>query len=427
MKKLFLITVIFILLFILSLSSLNGMGQRSNRKSIELSFWHSMSIYQGDALEGLVHEYNESQNRVHIDPVFQGLYGEMKTKLMNAVRTGQTPDIAQVAIEYLDIFIQDGKVEPITDLISDEDRGDILSQFWYSVSRNREVYAYPFNLSVQVLYYNKDAFKRSGLDPDDPPKTWDEVIEYGKILTRDFDNNGTIDQWGVLVSLEGVFGFTPLIRQVGGEFLNEDATAALFNSNAGVKVMELVQNMAHEYEIMPSNWNLFEGTTAFLEGKIVMGPITCAGIKFAEENLPWELGIAPLPYIENKSVLLGGAGLVMLSKSSSRRKAAFDFITWLTQKENSIRWHKETGYLPLRKSAIESFELQGFHKLYPNYRIPVEQLPYSRPPDFTPHLSQIDQIVRYAIEDIMINKKNPKIILDLAAEKTNQILSQREE
>jgi sn-glycerol 3-phosphate transport system substrate-binding protein len=414
-----------VILLASSVTSLHAGGKR--RKGQELTFWHSMSIYQGDALETLIDEYNLSQDSVRVDLVFQGMYPEMKTKLINAVNTGGTPDIAQVAIEYLDIFIEDGHIEPITDLISDEDRSDVLNQFWNGVMRNREIYAYPFNLSVQVLYYNKDVFQMSGLDPDKPPKTWDQVIEYGRILTKDFDNNGTVDQWGVLVSLEGVFGFTPLIRQVGGEFLNEERTRALFNSEAGIRVMTLLQEMAYTYQIMPSNWNLFEGTTAFLEGKIVMGPITCAGIKFAEENLPWTLGIAPLPYIENKSVLLGGAGLVNLAKSSSRRKAVLNFVTWLNRKQNNIRWHMETGYLPLRKSAIESYELQAFHELNPHYRVPVEQLPYSRPPDFTPYLPQIDQVIRYAIEDIMINRKDPRIILDLAAEKVNDILRKEDD
>ena len=129
----------------------------------------------------------------------------------------------------------------------------------------------------------------------------------------------------------------------------------------------------------------------------------------------WGLSVFPLRH-----------SFVNLAKSSSRRKAVFNFITWLTQKENSIRWHMETGYLPLRKSAIESYELQGFHRLNPNYRVPLEQLPYSRPPDFTPYLPQIDQIIRYAIEDIMINRKDPRIILDLAADKVDDILKYEE-
>lgn len=396
------------------------------RRSVELTFWHSMSIYQGDTLEQLVEEYNNNNEDIQVRLIFQGLYDDMKIKLINAVKTGDLPDVSQVAIEYLDVFIDDNRIEPITDYISEYNKNDILSQFWNGVTRQREIYAFPFNHSVQVLYYNKDAFEKAGLDPDKPPKTWEDVIKYGKKLTKDFDGDGTIDQWGILVSLEGVFGFTPLIRQVGGEFLNDDRSKALFNSEEGVRVMELVQKMAYEYKIMPSNWTLFEGTSAFLQGKIAMGPITCAGIKFAEDNLPWKLGIAPLPYIENKSVLLGGAGLVIFSKSSHRRKAAMNFISWLTNKENSIRWHEKTGYLPIRKSAMESFELQSFHRLNPNYKVPVDQLSYSRPPDFTPYLPQIDQIVRYAIEDIMINRKDPQKTLNIAAEKVNNLLKEEE-
>jgi len=396
------------------------------RRSVELIFWHSMSIYQGDTLEQLVEEYNNNNEDIQVRLIFQGLYDDMKIKLINAVKTGDLPDVSQVAIEYLDVFIDDSRIDPITDYISEDDKNDILSQFWNGVTRQREIYAFPFNQSVQVLYYNKDAFEKAGIDPDKPPKTWEDVIKYGKELTKDFDGDGTIDQWGILVSLEGVFGFTPLIRQVGGEFLNDDRSKALFNSEEGVRVMELVQKMAYEYKIMPSNWTLFEGTSAFLQGKIAMGPITCAGIKFAEDNLPWELGIAPLPYIENKSVLLGGAGLVIFSKSSHRRKAAMNFISWLTNKENSIRWHEKTGYLPIRKSAMESFELQSFHRLNPNYKVPVDQLSYSRPPDFTPFLPQIDQIVRYAIEDIMINRKDPQKTLNIAAEKVNNLLKEEE-
>jgi len=426
MKRWLFIGFTCLLLITLANTSVYARGKKK-RKGTQLTFWHSMSIYQRDALERLVADYNDSQDEVYVDLVFQGLYNEMKTKLIQALQARNEPDIAQVAIEYLDVFTQGGNIEPITERISDEDRADILSQFWSSVSRDREIYAFPFNLSVQVLYYNKDAFRQSGIDPDKPPKTWDDVIEYGTLLTKDYDNNGVVDQWGVLISLEGVFGFTPLIRQNGGEFLNQARTHALFNSSAGVEVMELVQDLAYTHQVMPANWTLFEGTSAFLEGKIAMGPITCAGIKFAEENLPWDLGISPLPYIENKSVLLGGAGIVTLSRSSRRQKAAMDFVSWLTRKENCIRWHKATGYLPLRKSAIDSIELQGFHRLNPNYRVPIDQLPYARPPDFTPYLPQIDQIMRHAIEDILLNKKDPQIILNIAAEKTNELLESEDD
>jgi sn-glycerol 3-phosphate transport system substrate-binding protein len=399
-----------------------GGGKRGGGR--ELEFWHSMSIYQGNALEELIKEYNALQDDVVVRPVFQGLYGEMRTKLAHALANKSTPDIAQVGIEYLDTFIHSGKLSPITGFIPEEDSKDILPQFWSAVTREQEVYAYPFNMSVQVLYYNRDAFRHAGLDPSRPPRTWDEVIQYGKRLTVDLSGNGLIDQWGVMVSLEGVFGFTPLIRQMGGELLNDSATSAVFDSEAGVSVMRTLHDMIYRHRIMPPNWTLFEGTSAFLEGKIVMGPITSAGIKFAEENLPWELGIAPLPYFENKSALLGGAGLINMNRSAARTREAVAFMSWLTGRRNTVTWHQKTGYLPVRSSAIESLEIKSFHAAHPNYRVPVEQLPYARPPDFTPHLSQINAIVRYAIEEILIDSEDPEPTLEAAAHQVNLLLEE---
>jgi sn-glycerol 3-phosphate transport system substrate-binding protein len=409
---------------ICAFSPLYARGLKKN--PFELTFWHSMSVYQGNALEKLVDLYNQSSDNVRVKLVFQGLYADMNTKLINASKTGDLPDIAQIAIEYLDVFIRSGKLEPIADYLTPADRADILPQFWSGVTRGREIYAFPFNQSVQVLYYNKDAFEKAGLDPGKPPKTWADVVEYGKKLTHDSDGDGVVDKWGVLISLEGVFGFTPLIRQVGGEFLDESGRRVLFDSEAGIRVMRLVQDMAFKHKIMPSNWTLFEGTNAFLQGKIAMGPITCAGIKFAEENLPWRLGIAPLPYFENKSVLLGGAGLAVFSKSPYGKNAALDFVSWLTNRENTIRWHEQTGYLPLRRSAIESLELKSFYSEHPNFKVPVDQLPYARPPDFTPYLPQIDRIIRSAIESIMITGNDPAKALHAAAEKANELLEAEE-
>jgi len=183
------------------------MGGRGKGRELEL--WHSMSIYQGDSLEKLIDEYNASQDQVTVRPVFQGLYDEMRAKLMAALNTRDVPDVAQVGIEYLDVFIQSDAIPPITQFVPEHDREDILRQFWNTVTREQEIYAYPFNMSVQVLYYNRDAFREVGLDPSRPPKTWEEAVKFARQLTIDVDGNGTIDQWGLMVSLEGVFGFTP--------------------------------------------------------------------------------------------------------------------------------------------------------------------------------------------------------------------------
>jgi len=143
MKKPTILFFIQFLLCLLILSNLYAMKNRQGRE-IDLTFWHSMSIYQGGALESLVEEYNRTHDDVHINLIFQGLYNETKIKLVNALKTGDIPDLAQVSIEYLDVFIADGRIEPINDLIAAEDRDDILSQFWNGLMRGRDIYAVPF-------------------------------------------------------------------------------------------------------------------------------------------------------------------------------------------------------------------------------------------------------------------------------------------
>jgi ABC-type glycerol-3-phosphate transport system substrate-binding protein len=80
-----------IALAVIPVSSAHSMGRRN--KGRELEFWHSMSIYQGNSLEKLIAEYNASQERVTVRPVFQGLYDEMRAKLMSALNTRDAPDL----------------------------------------------------------------------------------------------------------------------------------------------------------------------------------------------------------------------------------------------------------------------------------------------------------------------------------------------
>ena len=75
-----------------------------------------------EELEKMIEEYNNISNDIKVKLVFQGLYDDMKTKLINSVKTGDLPDMAQVAIEYLDVFIKDNRIEPITGDISEKDK-----------------------------------------------------------------------------------------------------------------------------------------------------------------------------------------------------------------------------------------------------------------------------------------------------------------
>jgi len=185
-------------------------------RKIEISFWHSLGFHVKALIEEMAQEYSEENPDVIINPVFQGLFDEMQVKMLAAAVTRQLPDVAQVQVEYLDPYIVNGIIEPIEDSIPQELLNDIPTQLWDLVRRDDSIYAIPFAISTTVFFYNPDAFRRAGLDPDSPPLTWEELIRIGKRLTRDTDGDGEVDSYAMMFWVNGFYGIMPFFWANGG-------------------------------------------------------------------------------------------------------------------------------------------------------------------------------------------------------------------
>jgi ABC-type glycerol-3-phosphate transport system substrate-binding protein len=392
---------------------------------IRLTFWHSISLYMGNTIDQLIRDFNVSNARnVEVQGIFQGTYDNAVAKLISAAGSGHLPDMAQISVEQLDLFMEDGLIHPVDGLISEEDRKDILQPFWNVVSRKGKIWAMPFNHNVQLLFYNKDFFSQTGLDPQVPPTTWDEVLIMSQRLTKDTNGDGTSDRWGILIGIVNLYSFTPFIVQMGGIPFTPDMKKATFNDGAGVRALTFLQDLVYKHRVMPPKMTIEEALGSFLTGNIAMGASTSAIIKFTEENLPWPLGVAFLPRGVRSFSALSGAGLVVFEKDNpERQRAAWEFVGWLGNKKNTIKWHVSTGYLPLRKSALDSLELKVFHRKNPNFRVAVEQLSTAYPIPSTRNLEKLNKIIRDMVEAIMLYQADPKTELDKAATLANRALA----
>jgi sn-glycerol 3-phosphate transport system substrate-binding protein len=399
---------------------------RSGEK-IRLTFWHSMGTYQGNIMDQLIRDFNSTNARnIEVQGIFQGFYEEIMIKLISASASKTLPDIAQLSVDRIDLFMEDGLISSVDGMIGEADRKDILEPFWQVVARKGKVWAMPFNQSVQVLFYNKDAFAQASLDPNAPPATWDEVLTMSQKLTKDTNGDGMPDKWGVLIGILELYGFVPFIEQMGGQPFTEDMKKATFNDAAGLKALTFLQDLAHKYKVMPARATIDEAFTSFLSGNIAMGPLTSAGTKFAEENLPWPLGVALLPRGVRASSALGGGSLVVFEKGDrERQRAAWEFVQWLGNTKNTIKWHINTGYLPLRKSALDSLELKLFHRRNPNFRVAVDQLSVAHPIPSTRNLEKLNKVIRDMIEAVVFYRADPKTELDKAAALANRVLNER--
>ena len=182
----------------------------------------------------------------------------------------------------------------------------------------------PYAISNQVLYYNKDMFREVGLDPEKPPTNWDELIEYGKLLTRDVTGDGKVDEWGLTFPLKadegGVYYYITHLWQAGGELYNEDFTAVAFNDEFGEKAAQFWWDLLHEHEITP----LAPPAQGFQTGRIAMELGTSARLAAHLEQVTFELGIAHMPSDEVKVTGLGGGNLAIFQKQPREAGGCLD-------------------------------------------------------------------------------------------------------
>jgi sn-glycerol 3-phosphate transport system substrate-binding protein len=390
-------------------------------KDTEITFWHSLGFHIKELVEEYADEYNESHPGVRVTPVFQGLFEELQVKMLAAAVTRNLPEVAQVQFEYMSTYIDNGIIQPIDAAIPPEERNDILDGLWELASMNGRIYGVPFCVSTTVFFYNEDVFKSAGIEGE--PTTWDEMVRIGRRLTEDTDGDDTPDRYAIMFWMDGLYGIAPFLWANGGSFFSEDGKRIVLTSDEMVRTILMLHDLVFNYRIMPQNWTDWESGQAFLTGRLAMGPFTSAAISYGEQNLPWKLKIIPMPALDGKrSSVLGGSALVNFAKTKKQRKIADDFIYWLVSKENTIRLHEKIGYVPVRKSAINSLEVRAFDRKNPNFKVPIDSLSFARPLPKHMEFFKINERIREMLQEIFLNASDPMAELKKAEEDINRMI-----
>ncbi len=396
--------------------------------NVRLIFWHSMSDYQKPALDKLVADFNASHPRIHVIAVYEGNYDQMVTKLKTALLSNRAPDIVQLNIEHLRIFTANDQLFDLSGYISKDPelRSDFVDSFWKTVVINDKVYALPFNISCLMFYYNKDLFQRAGLDPNKPPRTWKEMEEMAKKLTIRNSPNAKPSQYGLFWGVDGqdtaFYQFEPLIWENGGRVFNSSMTTCVVNQLPAVEALKIWKHW-FDMGISPPNMTYQEGIQAFMMGKIAMGPMSSGGTRYGLDNLPWDLGVAMLPSHKATVTTLGGGSIAIINGiSKERRDAAWEFMKWITNTKNTLYWYENTGYLPVRKSALNSLQIRLIWKKFPQLKPAIEAIPYARPRPVNVDIIQIRHILYTAIEEVKHSVETPQQAFNDAAKKVNEIL-----
>jgi sn-glycerol 3-phosphate transport system substrate-binding protein len=409
----------------------------------EIQWWHAMTGANNDVIVKLAEDFNASQKDYKIVVAYKGSYADTLNAGIAAFRAGQAPHIMQVfEVGTATMMGAKGAVKPVQDLMKEAgetfDPASYLPAItgYYSTVKG-EMLSFPFNSSSAVMWYNKDAFKKVGLNPDAPPKTWPEVFDAArKLKAGGWDKCGFSTAWITWLNIEqlGAWHNTPIGTKANGM----DGFDTNFQINSPLYEKHLTNLVNLQKEGVFS----YSGRTNTGEGRFTSGecPIFLTSSAFfgnVRANAKFDWGNTVMPYYPDvagapQNSIIGGASLwVMGGKSSAEYKGVARFFTFLSDVDRQVKLHTESGYLPITKAAYAKVKESGFYKERPFLETPLVQLNNKAPTENSRglrfgNLVQIRDIWAEEYEAALNGQKAPKAALDAAVERGNAVLRQFE-
>ena len=252
-------------------------AKAENDDVMELTMYFPVSVGGGPdtLIDALCEEYHKENPNVKVTPVYAGSYADTRTKVQAAIKGGNTPDLAiMFSIDLYSLLSMDAIADIDSFCTTDADK-EWLNGFYDGFMMNSRdgetTYGIPWQRSTIVLYYNKDAFEAAGLDPEQPPKTWDELKEDAKKLT--ITENGQTTQYGIQIPSDGYAYWmlqTFCVEQNGFNLMNETGTETYYDDERTAKGLEFWKSLADDGS-MPEGIVAWATTPSdFLEGKTAM-------------------------------------------------------------------------------------------------------------------------------------------------------------
>lgn len=410
---------------------------------VEINWWHAMGGELGDRLNEIAAGFNESQSDYTVVPVYRGNYTETMTAAIAAFRARQQPHIVQVfEVGTASMMAAEGAIYPVYRLM--EEHGidwdpDVYlpAVVGYYSDAEGNILSLPFNSSTPVLYYNKDAFAEAGLDPEQPPRTWDELVEASRTMIEAGSADcGFTTGWPSWLHLENFSALhnVPLATHANG--FESLATEFRFDSDLHKRH---IGNMAawQQENIFQYGGRRSDSRPKFLSGECAMYMDSSGSYAAVKAGADFEFGVGMLPYYDDvegapQNSIIGGATLwVLQGHSDEEYEGVAAFFQYLSQPEVQARWHQETGYLPITLEAYQLSEEQGFYEEDPGTDVSIKQLTLNDPTEHSRGLRlgnfvQIRDVINEELEEVWSGNKTAEQALEDAVRRGNELLRQFE-
>lgn len=348
-------------------------------KGTAITFWYCYTDKIQENNINLTKEFNETEGKakgITVTAEYQGDYPTMSQKLKAAFVAGSAPAVTVMDTSMLQPFAASKVLLPLDTYINRDDYGldDFQPSFLTDSEFGGRIYSLPYLRSTPVLYLNTTILKKAGLDPNGPD-TLEELAVYAKTIKE------KTGKFGLSVFADAWLFQTFMMGQ-GSSLYNDTVTSTFINTPAAKKIIGLVSDMrdSGSTRILASS----QASTILADAAsqncgmwfYSTGGLT-SFMALAQKN-GFNVTTAYIPKGIQNSLPTGGANLVATSRlTDAQKEASWQFIKWMTQKEQTIKASTTTGYLPSRISAANDPVMQSLYQTTPPFKIAMDQLKYA--------------------------------------------------
>ncbi len=411
------------------------------QQRVQVDFWHGLTQPLGGILEKVAADFNASQTKYQVNATFKGSYPETMMAAIAAFRAGNAPHIVQMfEVGTATMMAARTAIKPVCELAQEtgvniDPKNYVGGVRGYYSTPDGKLVSMPFNSSTPIAWYNKDAFKKAGLDPEKPPRTWEETWAAArKIVASKAASCGYTMAWPTWTQYENFSAIhnIPLATKANG-MKGMDAELKI-NSPLHVKHL---QNMMELQKAGVFKYGGRDGVADALfpsgECAIFHGSSGMRARVIREAKFQW--GVAMLPYYRGtptapKNSIIGGASFWVMTgpkRTTDEYKAVAEFFQYLSRSEVDAKWHMDTGYVPITIAGFALASGQGYYIKNPGADIPFRQLTLTEPTENSMglrlgNMPEIRVIIQEEMEKAFQGQQTAKQALDSAVQRSNVVL-----
>jgi multiple sugar transport system substrate-binding protein len=341
----------------------------------------------------------------------------LPARIQTALVSGSPPDLIEAQHGWVAPYAQADLVLPLDDVLQDKD--DYIPAALDYDTWDGKLWGIPYRIETHGVFYNKGMFKEAGLDPENPPQTWDQLVDAAKKLTHG-------DQYGFAITGGGEFGNTifrslPFIWMNGGSIISADMTKATVNEPAAVEAVKFYTDMLVTHHVSPPSTLQNDGTAnrrLFIAKTVAIYQSGQFDVNSIRKEAPdIDIGVMTIPHPEGKdtAAIIGGWSFV-IPKDAKNPEDAKKLVQFLAQADNMGFF---TDTFPARKSAMELDRFKD--PILANFRA---MLPFGRRVPPQKNWIPITQAYFDGVQRILVGDQEPQEAMDQAAEEIQALLDQ---